>query len=499
VRILSRVRRLCFASAALILLLAVVAPAFARAADDPDADRPVVWGGDAAAAAIHAQVDTKQGVLPVYQPFFANFPDAQTEWNPGTANARASTYYPGPTGTNAIPLICDQGLKQAPGAPCDPSPRFPTVAQADNATPDSRIDTSQTIGAGSTLTINAASAVAHADRKSVSSDGVLGAVNVAGGPSAAAAGLGFRRQAAAILRGPAAAAAVTPQAADSSALHVDSVVAHTKQVYDTAGALLVTAQATLKGVSLAGGAIRIDSISSSSVARTDGRGIATHDEHFTLGGVTVSGQPAAIDETGVHIGGNSTSAKALTDALNGALKAMGAHVALASTAGDVIGGNPTTVKSDNQGLVFYIEQFLPIPNASDVYFATFTLGVTGATATAALDRNGSPPAETGGIGGISTPEAPVAAPDTSPASLDTSSGAAPSTGGTFSTGSPGRSAPRVLGNRRKSSGGVAGFEEQLIGAVISHRFDLLYLAFTIAFIGVCLSSRLLVPRAPRTP
>jgi hypothetical protein len=495
VRTLSRVRRLCFASAALILVLAVVTPALAKAADDPDADRPVVWAGNAAAAAIHVQVDSKNGVLPVYQPFFANIPDASSQWDPGTANARASTYYPGPTGENAVNLICDQGVNQVPMAPCNPSPKFPTIAEADNAHPDSRIDSSQNLGAGSTVSLSALSAIAHADRKSVSSDGVIGSLNVAGGPSAAAASLGFRRQAAAILRGPAAAATVTPQATDTSTLHVDGAVAHTKQTYDTAGALLVTATSTLTGVSLAGGAVHIDSISSTSTSRTDGRGIGTHDEHLTLGGVTVSGQPAAIDETGVHVGGTSTSAKALTDALNGVLKAMGAKIALASSSGDVMAGNPTTVKSDNQGLVFYIEQFLPLPNASDVYFATFTLGVAGTTATAASDRNSSLAVESGGIGGLSTPETPAASPQTPAASLDTSAGTA-ATGGTVSNSTTRRSAPRVLGTRNKR-GGLGGFEEQLIGAVISHRFDLLYLAFTIAFIGVCLSSRLLVPRARR--
>ena len=494
-RTLSRVRRLCFAAAALILVLAVVTPALAKAADDPDADRPVVWAGNAAAAAIHAQVDSKNGVLPVYQPFFANIPDASSQWDTGTANARASTYYPGPTGENAIPLICDQGVNQVPMAPCDPSPRFPTIAEADNATPDARIDSSQNLGAGSTVSLSALSAIAHADRKSVSSDGVIGSLNVAGGPSAAAASLGFRRQAAAILRGPAAAATVTPQATDSSALHVDGAIAHTKQVYDTAGALLVSAESTLKGVSLAGGAVHIDSISSSSVARTDGRGIATHEEHFTLGGVTVSGQPAAIDETGVHVGGSSTSANALTDALNGALKALGAHVAVASSAGNVIAGNPETVKSDNQGLVFYIEQFLPIPNASDVYFATFTLGVAGTTATAASDRNSSLAVESGGIGGLGTPDTPAIPPDVPASSLDTGTPGVAATPGTPGTPTS-RRGSAVLGSRNRRTG-LGGFEEQLIGAVISHRFDFLYLSFTLAFIGVCLSSRLLVPRARR--
>ncbi|MCU1450648.1 MAG: hypothetical protein JWP02_2818 [Acidimicrobiales bacterium] len=500
------VRRACFASAALLLVLAVVTPALARAADDPDADRPVVWGGNAAASAFHAQADSKNGVLPVYQPFYVDFPDAQSNWDPNTANARASTYYPGPTAQNGINLICDQVLTQifAPGrlppsadAPlCSPAPKFPTIAQADNATPDARVDGSQLIGSGLPLTVTATSAIAHGDRKSVSSDAVIGSVNLVGTPATGAAGLGFRRQAAAILHGPAAAAAVTSAAADTSTLHIDGAVAHTRQVYDTGGALLVTASSVLKGVSLAGGAVHIDSITSSSTSRTDGRGIATHEEHFTLGGVTVSGQPAAIDETGVHVGGSSTSAKPLTDALNSALKAMGARIAVADASGDATNDNPRTVHSNVQGLMFYVEQLLSVPNFTDTYYATFTLGAAGTTATAASERNSSPPAEEGGIGGLGTPDTPAVPPDVAAPSLDTGTPGLAATPGTPGTPAS-RRGSAVLGSRNRRSG-LAGFEEQLIGAVISHRFDLLYLAFTIAFVGVCLSSRLLVPRARGT-
>jgi hypothetical protein len=52
----------------------------------------------------------------------------------------------------------------------------------------------------------------------------------------------------------------------------------------------------------------------------------------------------------------------------------------------------------------------------------------------------------------------------------------------------------VLGNRRSLLGQLEG---DLAGFSISHRFDLLYLAFALALVGVCLSSRLLVPRARR--
>jgi hypothetical protein len=370
------------------------------------------------------------------------------------------------------------------------------VAQADNATPDARTDGSQVIGSGLPLTVAATSAIAHADRNSVSSDAVIGSVNVVGTAATPAASLAFRRQAAAILGGPAAAAAVTPQATDNSTLHIDSAVAHTKQIYDTDGALLAKASSTLNGISLAGGAIHIDAINSSSTSRTDGRGIATHDEHMTLSGVTVASQPAAIDETGVHLGGSSSSAKPLTDALNTLLKSIGAQVTLASTSGDVVNENPKQVSSEGQGVIFHIEQFLNIPNNADTYFANFTLGIAGTTAVAASDRGSSPPAEEGGIGGISVPPETPSIPSAEPApSFDT--GAVPASGGSFSNStSTRRPSSRVLG-RRGRSGLLGQLEADLIGATISHRFDLLYLAFAIAFVGVCLSSRLLVPRARR--
>ena len=99
----------------------------------------------------------------------------------------------------------------------------------------------------------------------------------------------------------------------------------------------------------------------------------------------------------------------------------------------------------------------------------------------------------GGIGGLGTSETPAAPSDVPAASFDSGTPGVAATPGT--PGTAGRRPSAVLGSRNKK--GLAGFEEQLIGAVISHRFDLLYLAFTIAFVGVCLSSRLLVPRARR--
>jgi hypothetical protein len=379
---------------------------------------------------------------------------------------------------------------------CHPAPKFPTVVEADATTPDARTDGSQVIGSNSPITFTTTSAVAHADRVSDYSDATIAGVNVVGTPALGPSALAFRRQAASILHGPAAAAAVAPQAADNSALHIDSAVAHTKQIYDTDGALRVTASATLNGVSLAGGAVQIGAIDSDSTSRTDGRGIAEHSEHLTLGGVTVAGQPASIDQSGVHVGGSSTSAKPLTDALNSALKAVGATITLSSTSGDVQQADPKAVNSQSQGLTFYIEQLLRIPNLTDTYFATFTLGVAGTRAEASNDRAGQAPAEEAPIGGVASPPdqgSPATPPSETPASFDPGTAGTPGTPG-FTNPTTRKPRTSVLGRR---TGTLGQLEADLAGFSIAHRFELVYLAFALAFVGVCLSSRLLVPRPRR--
>jgi len=504
---LTRVRRACFIAAALLVATAAVAPVVAKAAPaDPDADRPIAWNGTAEAAAIHFTTDRKEGLLPLKDVFFANFPDAESDWTPATNNARASTYYPGPAGVDPVGTICADVMGEIfapdrvpiPPSPtfdflCRPSPKFPLVAQADNVNPDARTDGSQVIGSGAPLTLVTTSAIAHADRTSVSSDGVIGSVNIIGTPATAPAALAFRRQAAGILGGPTAAAGVTAQDSDNSTLHIDTVVAHTKQSWDTDGALLTKATTTLKGISLAGGAIHIDTMSSDSTARNDGRGISTHGEHITLAGVTVAGQPAAIDQTGVHVGGSSSSVKPLTDALNAALNSQGVQITLANTSGSVGGDGYKTVQSGAEGLIFTVTRHLAIPNAEDDYFATITLGHTATEADADSDRGSQPPAEDSSIGGVTPPESSPATPGSeTPGSFEPGTPGTPGTPASFSS-TPRKPATRVKGART----GLGQLEAELAGFTIAHRFELVYLAFAFAFVGVCLSSRLLVPRPRR--
>ena len=497
---MKRVRLLCLAAAALLTALAIGVPAIAKAdQSDADANRSVAWSGLAQATGIHQTLDSEHGVLPVKSPFYGDAPDAESDWGNDYDNARASTYYPGPTATYAVNLICDQVAPMifAPDRippsleppVCNPSPTYPLSVQATATKPDVRTDTSQQLGTGAPVTQTATSAVAHADRNSVQSDSVITGFRSIGLPSLASSSLAFRKASTGILHGPAAAAATKAQPADSDVLKVDEVTARTKQTYGGDNKLTSHAETTLKGISLLGGNIQIASLFATSTTKTDGQGFNDHDEHVTLGGVTVAGQPAAIDDTGIHISSSSTPVnKQLNQALAQLLGSSGAQLRLLTT-------GSTTTGYEAQGLLFSISEFLPIPNATDTYFMNFTLGTAGTGVTASPDRNGQDNTEAGGIGGLSGSGGSVGSTG---GSVDTGS----STPGSFSSSSSPASfsstrrgaSPRVLGRRQNA---IDQLGEGLIGHVIAWRFELLYLGFTLAFIGLCLSSRLLVPRAGR--
>ena len=175
---------------------------------------------------------------------------------------------------------------------------------------------------------------------------------------------------------------------------------------------------------------------------------------------------------------------------------MGAKLTLSTTTSNVQQSDPKSVDSEVQGLTFYIEQLLPLPNLTDRYFATFTLGVAGTHADASNDRNGQAPAEETPIGGVTPPSdsgSPAAPSSDTGASFEPGTPGTPGTPG-FSNSTPRRTRPSVLGRR---SGVVGRLEAELAGFSIAHRFELVYLAFAFAFVGVCLSSRLLVPRPRR--
>lgn len=518
---LKRARRVCFAAAGVLTLVSMVgfaSPGRAQTEVDENA-RPTSWGAYAAAAGIHEGADGNAGLTPVIEPIYGNLPDAISTFGPDVNHARASAYYPGQAAINGPSLLC--GVKSSFPPPFDavvgvtcqiPPYAFSTEAPAPDGKPDSSIKNSQNIGQGP-VAATAVSASAHADRAYVSANGTTAGFNSANGSSSAssasvaAASLAFRRQVALILQGPLAASQVQSTAADSVVVHADSTTATTRDDFDKANPaeLIVTAHSEVHGVALLGGTVKIDSIVADSRYVTDGRTVKSHVDTVTVNGATAGGQPATIDQNGITINGSGQGKPvidALNAALNTALAASGSHVHVLSPSGPVQQGQPPAGlssqafgRSCSQGEADGVELYTQVdaskvPNGQ-VIFDHALLGGACTDAYASAERGVAGAGDTGGDAGTGDTSggdasATVAAPAAAPSDLGSTT-ASPSVANGPTTGTP-----RVATPRRVSSGGLLGLELDR-GSI-----ELLYVAGSLAFIGLCLGSKFAVPaRLPR--
>ena len=314
-RVVRGLRRSCFAGAAVLAASALVAPVADSQEAPADDARPGTWSSRAAATAIGLMLNTEP---PQVTPEIVNasMPDSDTQFDASIAKARASTLYPG--------LLAAQGANLTCQFQCAPVPPYPLSAYAENPQqPDAHIETGQEVPVGEGGGVQAGTAVAHAGEDGVSAKATNGRFDLSGGPSTAAAALGFRRTMTLLAKGPIAAAAVKPQADDASLIHVDAAVSETNHVFKD-GALVVTATATLKGVHLLGGQIVIESIAGRATSTSDGQ-TAKVERSLKIGAVTVGGQPAHLDEKGLALGPSGSQGGDGFDALNTALAdALGA-------------------------------------------------------------------------------------------------------------------------------------------------------------------------------
>src|SRR5207248_1054514 len=239
------------------------------------------------------------------------------------------------------------------------------------------------------------------------------------------------------------------------------------------------------------------SIVTTSIHQVDGQKVHSHKDRVVVGGVTVGGQPAEINQDVVVVAGSGQGRPAL-DALNSALQQA---LAAAKTKINLIGVTPASAHGNDQpcgqgsagGVQFYTEQDLSsVPQQGGVFFANITLGQACTDAIAGASRVGGETTDSesgidiGTKAGSDTGGAAsgaVAAGTASPGVADTSSPSGVASGASTSANASPRSAVRRFG-------GVS-FERQLRGAVVSHRLDILYLAFTLAFVGLCIGSRIL--------
>ena len=166
-----------------------------------------------------------------------------------------------------------------------------------------------------------------------------------------------------------------------------------------------SADSLVQKINLAAGVVKIDSVSSVADATTDG--VTSHgDAHTTVNGLTIGGQPATIDESGLHIGPQGLPANAIANQVaEQALGRAGTSITLSRPSKEING--PTTTVTAGSLVVSW--------STGTGSVLTVTLGGATTTVTAAS-----------GTGGPSVPEAtvPLAGGGSSPLSARANGGSA---------------------------------------------------------------------------
>jgi len=505
----------CFAAAGAALLAAVI-PSGAGA--QTPAPRPKVFSTTANAIGVDYWPDQEGGLTPISETFHMSFvtgTSSMSSSNPPSAKATVANpgngVVQGPA--NACPVLPGAEDGAAGGIAGAPPPfnvigttlqsafvqankelqplfdacvnaKWPFATQADNNTPESRTEgalqfgqpTGQLYGDG-----GGAHAIANKDGTS-STDATMGGLRVAPLPGGGTTGAPLP-PAVPTLPGQTTPTPGTP--VDTTLFASGSVQSTTANFFDGSTAVSHV-ESRINGVKMFGGLVTIDSIASIAEARFSGNADPVGASSTTVQGVKVLGQDATVDDQGIHANNpadNDQLTKALSDA------GVSVHLVGATQGFD----NKGFMTAQSQGVVFEFRQ--PITNAptlpsppdnpilnttsptlNGTYFVRYNLAAVSARAFARDLSFGKP------LGSL-TPSFSASAP---------TGGATPSgfTGGTVSAPAP---APSQVGGGDE---GVAGVSTGFLG-IDAGKVKLLYLAFTLATLGVCLVPRLALP--PRLP
>ena len=201
---------------------------------------------------------------------------------------------------------------------------------------------------------------------------------------------------------------------------------HTHAVTNLAGSSAKAASDSLvQNVSLAGGVVKIDSVASVAEATTDGTK-SGGDAHTTVHGMTIGGQPATIDDKGLHIGSQDQPANAAANQI--------AQQALGKSGTSITLSQPDKETKDATTSVTAGSLVVSWNTGSGSIF-TVTLGGAEATVTAA-------PGIDAGLSGVATPGGGDAGSGLQGA---TGTAAAPLSGGLPEGGSTGAASPALTG------------------------------------------------------
>lgn len=471
-----RARRACLVAAVMCLLLSFGSPSGAQ--EDDTVARPEVFRGRASSLVASVQLD-RDALLPVPELFRFIALDGSGIYESSTRQARASLFFPGNGLILGPSLACGTFGAQFPEQfkpilDACLQYKYPLTVFADDFAPDGATSGSLAFGAPTDpVSGNAVRATAHAGEDAATTDAAMQDLRVLGLPAFGPLHLplpGFEL--------------------DTSLFTVDSATSRTNQRI-VKGALVVDAEATLSGVRMVGGLLRIGSLRSESHATDDANGHRTAVATLEVSGVTVGGVPAQITDKGLIVGspgGGGPLAQQQQSQLNELLRTFDVKVTMlgreqttdqdgAAVAG--VGGLLIEFSRDVQGLPTIPGPLGELdPNGN--YTGSFLLGSTavlGSAVTFGLDPvvpDEPPVAGDGGVdpGGFSDDGSvvgdEVALPDPvlSPPSAPADDVALPDT------------------------------KEQLarsLGGLFGDRIGLLYLSLMFAALGLCIVPRLTVP------
>jgi hypothetical protein len=320
----------------------------------------------------------------------------------GVSTATAASAYPGTLVTQGPAFISSQflGMITGPmcsaGFPCEALPKqpsYPLVAEAQYpSNPDASSDVEgQTVAAGP-MSYKVGEVRAHAGTDSASSVATMSGYTIM-------------------------APGATSLDPSLALFYVGSMEAVTHQGFNDDGALVVEATARLSGISMYGGAVRIDSLEAISIAKSDGKGHMDTESRVTVGGATANGQPAEVTEQGLVVAGNSTEGPmgALRGAVAQMFQATGQSVRLVEATHETRDG---TASSDATGMIMTWKLDASQVPAGTSLVGNFVMGLTSATAYASQETPSSPTitedlgakATSSGLTTTTSPGAPAAFP-----------------------------------------------------------------------------------------
>jgi hypothetical protein len=284
-------RRACLVAAGVCLLLALTTPT-SPAQEDDTVPPPEVFRGAASAQALSVQVD-RDALLPVPDLFRFIALDGSSIYESSTRQARASLLFPGNGLILGPSLLCGT----FGGAfPPEFKPvldtclqyKYPLTVFADDFAPDGASSGSVALGSPTDpVSGTAVRAVAHAGEDSATTDAAMQDLRVLGLPA-----LGSVTPLLTAL------GVATP---DTSLVTMESAASRTRQRI-VQGGLVVDSEATISGLRLLGGLVRVGSIRSEAHITDDAHGKRTATADLEVSGVTVGGVPAQITEDGLVLG-----------------------------------------------------------------------------------------------------------------------------------------------------------------------------------------------------